>query len=153
MHQGKPVRYLYFLNKGIVRLFRMQNGNDYTLGLISSNDFVSTSLYLQNQKPSSCALEALTELEVLEWDREAILTIKREINKSYIMEMAILDRLLTWLQDGQIDAICHTAEERYQKLLTEQPELIATIPLKYIASYLGIHHDSLSRIRKAASTK
>ncbi len=153
MHQGKPVRHLYFLNSGIVRLFRIHNDVDYTLGLVSENEFVSTSLYVQYGKPSSCALEALTELDVLEWDREALLAFKQRIAKAHLMEMVLLDRLLMWLQDAQIDAICHTAEERYQKLMKEQPELIARLPLKYIASYLNIHQDSLSRIRKAASGK
>jgi hypothetical protein len=69
------------------------------------------------------------------------------------MEMAIMDRLLNWIQDGQIDAICMTAEERYHKILEQQPELIREIPLKYIASLLGIHQDSLSRIRKSLGQK
>ncbi len=153
MQQGKPVRRLYFLNSGIVRLFRIHNNNDYTLGLVSGREFVATPLYIQYEKPSSCALEALTDLDVLEWDRDALLSLKQNLSKAHIMEMALLDRLLTWVQDGQIDAICHTAEERYQRLMKEQPELIAQLPLKYIASYLNIHQDSLSRIRKAASGK
>ena len=41
----------------------------------------------------------------------------------------------------------HTAEERYQMLITNTPNLIKRIPLKYIASYLGITQTSLSRIR------
>jgi CRP-like cAMP-binding protein len=40
-----------------------------------------------------------------------------------------------------------TAEERYKQLLTESPEIIQRVPLKYIASYLGITQVSLSRIR------
>lgn len=44
--------------------------------------------------------------------------------------------------------LSETAEERYLKLLKEQPELFQAVPLKYIASYMGITPQALSRIRK-----
>ncbi len=153
MEQGVPVRHLYFLNSGIVRLFKIHNGEDYTLGIVSTNDFISTSLYLGNGKPSSCALETLTDVEVLQWDKEDVESIRQQVPKSGEIEMAAMDRLLTWLQEIQVDSICLTAEERYWKLMEEQPELIRSIPLKYIASFLAIHQDSLSRIRKMAMQK
>jgi CRP-like cAMP-binding protein len=151
MEQGRPVESLYFLNEGIVRLYRVHNEVDHTLGLISSNDFISTPLYLANGAPSTCALEALTDIDVLEWGKEEMNIIRKEFHHGYELEMAIMDRLLTWLQDGQINAICLSAEERYLKLMEEQPEVIRSVPLKYIASFLGIHQDSLSRIRKQVS--
>lgn len=153
MEQGKPVTKFYFLNSGIVRLFRVHNGVDYTLGLVSTNDFVSTLLYLANGLPSSCSLETLTDATLLEWGKAEVDTMKLQLSLAQDLEMAIMDRLLNWLQDHQIDAVCLTAEERYQKLMEQQPEVIRTIPLKYIASYLGIHQDSLSRIRKIISRK
>lgn len=149
MVQGKSVEYLYFLNSGIVRLYRIHNDNDYTLGIVSGNDFISTPLYLFNRAISTCALESLTEVEVLVWDRSSALALKEKITKMYDLELAIMDRLLTWIQQIQIDLVCMTAEDRYQKILREQPELIQSIPLKYVASLLGIHQDSLSRIRKS----
>lgn len=153
MEQGRSVERLYFLNEGIVRLYRVHNEVDHTLGLISSNDFISTPLYLANGAPSTCALEAMTDIDVLEWGKEEMQIIRREFHHGHELEMAIMDRLLTWLQDGQINAICLSAEERYLQLMKEQPEVIRSVPLKYIASFLGIHQDSLSRIRKQVSEK
>jgi CRP-like cAMP-binding protein len=153
MKQGKAVNALYFLNEGIARLYRIEKGVDYTLGIVSGNHFLSTPLYLQNGQLSSCALESLTEVEVLAWDKKSAMTLKQEIPRMYDMEMLIMDRLLNWLQDHQIDAICMTAEERYKKIMQTQPEVIQQVPLKYIASLLAIHQDSLSRIRKQLSQK
>lgn len=153
MEQGRPVERLYFLNEGIVRLYRVHDEVDYTLGLISSNDFISTPLYLANGVPSTCALEALTDITVLEWGKEEMYIIRKEFHHGYELEMVIMDRLLSWLQEGQINAICLSAEERYLKLMKEQPEVIMSVPLKYIASFLGIHQDSLSRIRKQVSER
>lgn len=149
MEQGKSVKWLYFLNSGIARLYRVHKDTDYTLGIVSINDFISTPLYLLSGAISPCALESLTEIDVLVWDKPKVMEMKARIPRMYDMELAVMDRLLNWIQDSQIDAVCMTAEERYQKIMTEQPEVIQQIPLKYVASLLGIHQDSLSRIRKA----
>lgn len=153
MEQGKPVESLYFLNMGIVRLYRIHNNTDHTLGLISSNDFISTPLYLANGVPSTCALETLTDVDILQWGKTDLETLKQTLHHGYALEMAIMDRLLSWLQGLQIDAICLSAEERYLKLVEQQPEVIRSVPLKYIASFLCIHQDSLSRIRKMVGRK
>jgi hypothetical protein len=48
-----------------------------------------------------------------------------------------------------IDMQSETAEDRYKNMLQQSPELVQRIPLKYLASYLGIAPQSLSRIRKS----
>jgi DNA-binding MarR family transcriptional regulator len=51
----------------------------------------------------------------------------------------------------ELSLLIQSAQERYLNLLTEQPELLQFIPLKYIASYIGITPQALSRIRKRIS--
>jgi len=51
----------------------------------------------------------------------------------------------------EISLLKHSAEERYYRLFDERPELIQFIPLKYIASYIGVTPQALSRIRKRIS--
>ena len=51
----------------------------------------------------------------------------------------------------ELSLLNETAEQRYQNLFTEQSQLIKEIPLKYIASYIGITPQALSRIRKRIS--
>jgi len=148
MEQGKKVDRLYYLNQGIARLFRMHKGMDHTLGLLSFDCFLSTSLYVQSREISTCSIVSLSEIDVLIWDLEDVLWLKEKLSKMHKMDLAIMDRLLNWLQDNQINSICMTAEERYIHLMETQPLIIQHVPLKYIASFLAIHQDSLSRIRK-----
>ena len=54
-------------------------------------------------------------------------------------------------QKQQIDILTKSAKERYLELLNRQPQIIQRTPQKYIASYLGVTPQSLSRIRKEAS--
>ncbi|MBD1420571.1 Crp/Fnr family transcriptional regulator [Sphingobacterium chuzhouense] len=148
MEQGKKVDKLYFLNRGIARLYRVHNDVDHTLGIVSGNYFLSTPLYLQSGEISTCSLESLSEIDVLIWEKESALHLKKHIPKMEAMDLAVMDTLLRWLQDIQINSICMTAEERYIHLMETQPLVIQQVPLKYIASFLAIHQDSLSRIRK-----
>ncbi|MBD1424597.1 Crp/Fnr family transcriptional regulator [Sphingobacterium arenae] len=148
MEQGKKVDKLYFLNRGIARLYRVHHGVDHTLGIVSDHYFLSTPLYLQSGEISTCSLESLSEIDVLIWDKESALYLKKNIPKMESMDLAVMDTLLRWLQDIQINSICMTAEERYIHLMETQPIVVQQVPLKYIASFLAIHQDSLSRIRK-----
>ncbi len=151
MSQGKSVDRLFFLNEGIVRLYRLHNDIDSTIDFVSWNEFVSSVFYIVNRQPSPCALETLTEIKALYWDREEILTIMKEVKCAGKIENTLLEILLNWTQDREIDRMCLTPEERYLKLIKSHPSVVQQIPQKYIASFLGIHQDSLSRIRKKIS--
>ena len=153
MQQDQPVQHFYFLNSGIVRLFRMQEGNDHTLGLVSGHDFLAAPQLVLSGEISTCSLEALTDADLLVWDETAIDTIKRLVPEVYNIELALMARMLNWVQQNHIELICFPAEKRYHLLMERQPELFLHIPLKFIASYLGIHTDSLSRIRKAGTAE
>ncbi|PKK35251.1 hypothetical protein BWI96_18005 [Siphonobacter sp. SORGH_AS_0500] len=63
------------------------------------------------------------------------------------MRRLIENRLVDKLQK-EIKMLTMTAEENYESLLNESPNIVQQIPIKDMASYLGIHPDSLSRIRK-----
>jgi CRP-like cAMP-binding protein len=146
--QGKPATKLYFLNKGIVRLYRVQQNTDITIDFISAGEFISSAIYVLNEAPSPCAMEALTDVEILYWERKDIITIKSNSPNAALLENALLERMLTWNQNREVNFMTLSAEERYINLMEQQPDIIRYVPLKYVASYLGIHQDSLSRIRK-----
>ena len=106
MQQDETVEHLYFLNAGIVHLFRSYKGVDYTLGFVDSRDFVSTPLYVLNGEKSSCSLETLTQASALQWDYEDIIAFKKHMPQlAYSMELVLLDRLLSWVQQNQIECV------------------------------------------------
>jgi CRP-like cAMP-binding protein len=153
MEQGRPVEKLYFLNKGVCHLYRIHKEQKYIVGLIPTGEFMSTPLYMSNGMPSSCEIESLTEIEVLEWGMPEFKQLMKELPQANELFWSLMERVMMWVQDNQIDQLCLTAEERYQKLLDEHPEVLQQVPLKYIAAFLNIHQDSLSRIRKLTSQR
>ena len=148
MKQGVPVKRLYFLIRGTVRLYVDHKTHETTMDFISWNEFVSTFVYVQNEVPSTVALDALTEVSALFWEKGDIVFLKKHTKVFNDIENVMLDSLLQWNLRREIDFRNLSPEERYLKLYDTQPKVVQKVPLKYIASYLGIHQDSLSRIRK-----
>ncbi len=142
---------LFFLNTGIVRLFKSTGSSDVTIDFADFNTFLSGITYMHNAKTSPYGIETLTDVEVLYWEKDEIISALKELPIAPKIEKAILEFQLEWNQKRENTTLTHSPTERYLKLVEEHGDIIRSVPLKYIASYLGIHHDSLSRIRKQLS--
>lgn len=148
MAQNKKVQDLYFINSGIARLHSKVAGEDTTIDFVPEQEFASTIIYILNQQPSVYALDAVTDITALHWTREAVLHLRAHITCAPLIEATLQMRLLTWIQDRELDILNLSPEERYHKLFDTYPRVAQEAPLKYIASYLGIQQESLSRIRR-----
>ncbi len=153
MQQGRPVQKLYFINSGLARLCRIHDSNDTTIAFIKEGEFASTIIYLLNQAPSPCAIETCTELDVLYWERSDIIYLINHSSLGRQLEATLTEVLLAWIQDREVDKLSLDPEARYLKLMETHPAAVQQVSIKHIASYLGIHQDSLSRIRKRINKK
>lgn len=153
MQQGKPVQKLYFINSGLARLYRTHDDNDTTIAFIKESEFASTIIYLLNQVPSPCAIQTCTDLDVLYWERSDIIHLINHTSLGRQLEATLTELLLAWIQDREVDKLSLDPEARYLKLIETHPVAVQQVSLKHIASYLGIHQDSLSRIRKRINRK
>ncbi|MCL6272390.1 Crp/Fnr family transcriptional regulator [Muricauda sp. 2012CJ35-5] len=149
--KGKVENHLSFISEGIIRLYIPNPDNDLTFGFAFKGNFVSAYDSFLTQAPCIYSMEAITETKL--WrisyqDLEAVYK-STEIG-NFIGRKAAEEQFLKKSQ-REIALLNDTAEQRYLKLFTERPELIQKIPLKYIASYIGITPQALSRIRKRIS--
>jgi CRP-like cAMP-binding protein len=111
------------------------------------NAFVTDYRAFLTNKPSSIVIETLSELIAVVFTREAVkYLIEKSLNYEIWMrkldEMAYLSMF-----DRAFSLLTMSATERYHKLLTDEPHLMQMFSNYYIASYLGIAPQSLSRIR------
>lgn len=151
LQAGKVENHLSFIEQGIVRHYIPKIENDITYAFSFPGEFVSGYESFLTRAPSICNIEALTEcvlwqvkyhnLEAIYQQTQAGNTIGRKASEMLFIEKA--KRELSLLNDK--------AEERYLNLFKEQPQLIQFIPQKYLASYIGITPQALSRIRKRIS--
>jgi len=145
---GNHISKAYFLKKGIVRHYICHNNEEFTKNFISGPRFMVPSLtnfFLET--PSIIFCESLSELEVIEWDRKDLFTFSEENPKMYKFLMNAVVKAFHSKELKEISANQLNAKERYLQFMNEFPKLINQIPLQYIASYLGIRPETLSRIR------
>ncbi|MFO0357021.1 MAG: Crp/Fnr family transcriptional regulator [Sphingobacteriaceae bacterium] len=144
---GHTCKTIYFLKKGVARIYYFKEHNDITESFSFENNIVVRYESLFTGKPSKKAIQLLEDAEVIAIKANELFKlydqfpdIERLFRK--IFENALVDTV------NRVESIqFHTAEERYNALIKEAPDVLKRVPLKYIASYLGITPVSLSRIR------
>lgn len=148
---GKVENHLNFIEKGSIRLFIPKEENDLTFGFCFKGQFMSAYDSFLTQKPSTYQTETLTETTLWKLTFEDLQDIYKRTEVGHIIGRITAENLFLLKVKREQSLLNETAEERYLKLFTDQPHLIKEIPLKYLASYIGITPQALSRIRKRIS--
>ena len=144
---GHTCKTIYFINKGIARIYYYKEENDITECFAFENNIIARVESLFSGKPSKKGIQILEDAELVGINSGQLFKLYDsfpEIERLFrkIFETAYVDTV------HRIEGIqFHTAEERYKALLSEAPNILQRVPLKYVASYLGITQVSLSRIR------
>lgn len=144
---GHTCKTIYFINNGIARIYYFKDGIDVTENFFFENSIIARVESLFTGKPSRKAIQVLEDAEITGINANLLFKLYDsfpEIERLFrkIFEAAYVETV------HRIEGIqFHTAEERYKALLQEAPDILKRVPLKYVASYLGITQVSLSRIR------
>ncbi len=145
---NKQEKYGYFLLNGSAGIFLWKENYEVCLELIMAPNFFGDEISLNTNKPSPLICRAIEPITALRISKQNLIFLKQTPIGMQLFLIAA-EQSLVIRQQHQIDLLIKTAQQRYTQLLTTQPELIARIPQKYIASYLGITTQSLSRIRRS----
>lgn len=147
LEEGKTCKHLYFLEKGLLRFFVWKDGLDITK-YFTDVPYVFTSQKSFNQQvpaqESIATLEDSIIWQMTYGDAQHLLELK-----SWSTFIRLLVQEVQTYTEEILEALqTQTAEQRYKLLLQQDAELVQRVPLKHLASYLGIAPQSLSRIRK-----
>lgn len=149
LRQNELSHQYLFLEKGIMRSSVVDiQGNEVTLNLYGSRSVVLEPASFFSHVPSQENIEALTDCTGWSITFEKLNFLFHSLHEFRELGRAILIRLLVGNKTRTLTMLTRTAEQRYALLLSQNPEIVQHVPLKYIASYLGITDTSLSRIRK-----
>ena len=145
--EGKVCKHLYFLETGAVRGFYNVDGKEITHWFGFESDFV-TSFHSFITEESSVEYVQAVEDAVL-WsiskkEMSALFDQYPEIER--LVRMAY-EKYYIRLEERYVNAQFKTAKQRYDELLDTNPKILLRAPLGYIASFLGISQETLSRIR------
>ena len=151
---GKIPSYLYFITDGYLRLFQYDNqGDEITTKIGCPNSFITSYLNFANNEIANENLECITDCKLLRINRQSLLGLIERNDSFKAFSLVIFESAIKDLQIRANDLAILTASERYKNLITNNPQIIQNIPMQYIASYLGIKPQSLSRIRAEISSQ
>ena len=147
--------HISFIESGIVRLFIPKDNpeKEITFGFSFENQFVSAYDSFLTQSPSNYQLQALTETTVLSISYKDLQSVYKSTQIGNLIGRLTAEDLFLIKSKREQDLLNLNAEQRYLKLFKERPELLKSIPLKYISSYIGVTAQALSRIRKRLAHK
>jgi CRP-like cAMP-binding protein len=146
--EGKIAKELYFILKGLVRLYYTKDGEEITGYIFKENLFASSYDSFLRQVPSIQTLETLDECDLLVISHKRLQQLYDELPKMHIVARKVAEQRFINAQLMLSSFILDSPEERYRKFEEQQGDLLLRIPHHIIASYLGITPVSLSRIRK-----
>jgi CRP-like cAMP-binding protein len=151
LEAGQTEEYLSFIETGVIRFVIPHRENELTFGFAFEHSFVSAYDSFLTQTPSAYQLETLSQTVLWRLTYTDLQHIYRETKIGNTIGRFASEELFLKKAKRELSLLNATAEERYLTLFTEQPHLLKRIPLKYIASYIGITPQALSRIRRRIS--
>lgn len=139
---------LYFIKNGFVRSFFNKEGIEITTQIVGKNKIITSFNSFTSGIISKENIQCISNCEVFYITKSDYEILYNESVFWGAFCRQIYEKVIINNQQRTIDFIALSAEKRYLKLLNEQPEIIQNVPIQFIASYIGIKPESLSRIRK-----
>ncbi len=150
LSEGQVCTNIYWIAKGLVRQFYFKNGKELTEYMATENNICMCIESLFKEEP--------TRLQIMALEPTIIYAMpKSELEQASIRSVNIQMLYRKILEESLILSQVHadmlrfeSAQDRYVKLVKRQPQLVLRAPLVYIASYLQMTPETLSRVRTSA---
>ena len=154
LKEGKICTIYCFVVTGFLRAYTHDvEGNDITTAFYKENQVVCELFSFFKKVPSRENIQAITDCQLLYITFDELQSIFHNMPEFREFGRTILVNAYAQLKQRMLAMIQETAEQRYASLLQSSPDIFQYVPLKNIATYLGITDTSLSRIRKEFAKK
>lgn len=154
LQEGDVSHYETFVDKGLLRTYYLDNnGIEHIIQFSMENWWTSDLVSFNTGKPSKLSIDALEDSELLQLDKPGMDLLFERIPKFERFYRIQFQNALIGVSDRLISHLAESAEERYLELSGRCEGMANRIPLKYIASYLGVTPEFLSRLRSKLANK
>jgi CRP-like cAMP-binding protein len=148
VEEGKIANHIAYVRKGYLRISYNNNGDDITRDISSVHSFFTALASFITKMPSFEIVSSITDCELLLISREDLNYLYQHFNTWQMIGRRVVEEMFVRSQHRIYSLLTVSAEERYIKLIKEKPDMLQNVPLQFIASYLGITSQSLSRLRR-----
>ena len=146
---GQVENHLYFIKEGAVRVYFSSAETDQTIRLGYQGNILNALPSFLTNEPSTIAIEVLKRSVFQRADKQAVFHLLESSTAFQQVWNKLLEELFLTQFDREIDILTSSPEERYHRVLKRSPQLFQEIPAKYIADYLRMSPETLSRLKKS----
>jgi CRP/FNR family transcriptional regulator, anaerobic regulatory protein len=148
LREGQVCEHVSFVTKGYLRVYSMINDEEISNYFFFENNYATDYASFLTRKPSHTSIIAMEEVEVLQLNYNNMQMLYEKV-PSWQKYGRLMAENVFLIAEGRAKTLQHNSPESlYIKIMQEMPQVIERVPLQYIASYMGIQPESLSRIRK-----
>ncbi|MBO9732222.1 MAG: Crp/Fnr family transcriptional regulator [Chitinophaga sp.] len=148
---GKTAHAIFYIETGMVRVYTVHQGKEINMDFAFPGSFTASYASFITQQPAVVYQQAITPITGYAFHYHDLLAFYATSHEAEKIGRLMAEYQYLQKYNRELSFLQLTAQERYAQLLRDHPEVIQHIPIKQIASYLGIEPESLSRIRKNMS--
>ncbi len=148
---GSVAQRLYFLETGLVRSYYLKDGREVTSWFMPEGNFVVSILSFFSRQPSHEYLQALEDCRLWSLSHEQVQALYQQFPEFNFIGRVLTERYYVLSEQRALHLRMLPAAERYERLLHGFPDMLQRVPLKLLASHLGLTPETLSRLRARRS--
>lgn len=147
--QGSADTRLYHITEGCLRVFVVDEFEEHTIRFgYEGNVIVALDSFI-TERPSDMFIQALRKTEVKVLEKAPYMEFVRSSPERFQCWLQILEQLVYQQLERERDLLTASPADRYQRVLERSPQLFQEVPNKYIAAYLRMTPETLSRLKKS----
>jgi len=147
--EGEIERNLYLVESGALRAFFLTEFEEMTIRFGYKGSMITSLSSFINGTPSEFYIDAIRKTSLKVIPKQSLTNLVNESQENLKQYTSLLESLITRQIEREVDLLITSPTERLKRVLERSPNLFQEIPLKYIASYLRMTPETLSRIRNS----
>ncbi|WP_310395607.1 Crp/Fnr family transcriptional regulator [Hymenobacter sp.] len=147
LRPGQRCDRIYFIRHGLLRHYLLHEGKEINTHFALPGTFTTDFASLASQQPTTLYLEAMEPTALWVLRRADMLGLYERAAELQAIGRGLMEQLLAQQQVRLELLLRGSAAERYRYVQLRQPELLRAVPLRQLASYLGVSRETVSRVR------
>lgn len=149
IHQGEIERYFYYVIEGALIAYTVIEEEEYTIRFAYKDSIVASLPAYFTAQPSEVGIQAIRKSKVIRFKKSDLDAFVEKDLDSLKQYLELMRQLVASFFEREIDLMTTSPKERLNRLLKRSPQVFQEIPNKYIASYLRMTPETLSRLLKS----